>query len=249
MDIEVLDLGYVQLLDFMGSDLTVVNAARVSFDKESEYESFTSIGLGNLSDKDVKLIAYLAKHNHWTPFAHPQVRMRIKAPISIRTQFFKHKQGFVENEISGRYVEQKKPDIYVPVWRSKAKNSKQGSFDFIDSDLEDDAESISKILDKAYIEAVNHAEYVYNKLLSYGVAPEQARFVLPQGTYTEWIWTGSLAAYARFYNQRIDSHAQWEIRKYAKAVGEIMKNIFPISWEHLTTQAGKIDAMGQTQLG
>jgi len=248
MDIEVLDLGHVQLLDFMGSDLTVVNAARVSFDKESEYGSFDSTGVGKLSDKDVKLIEYLAKNNHWTPFAHPQVRMRIKAPFPIRTQFFKHKQGFVENEISGRYVEQREPQIYLPVWRNKAKNNKQGSLDFIDSDLEDDSESILSILDKAYNDAVNHASYAYNTLLSYGVAPEQARFVLPQGTYTEWIWTGSLSAYARFYNLRIDPHAQWEIRQYAKAIGDIMKKIFPVSWEHLTTQAGKIDAMGQTQL-
>lgn len=248
MDIEVLDLGSVQLLDFMGSDLTVVNCARVSFNKQSKYESFDSIGLGLLADKDVKLIAYLAKHNHWTPFAHPQVRMRIKAPISIRTQFFKHKQGFVENEISGRYVEQKEPEVYLPVWRVKAKNNKQGSSDFIDTDLEADAESVSKILDKEYDNSIMHAVVTYNKLLSYGVAPEQARFVLPQGTYTEWIWTGSLAAYARFYNQRIDPHAQWEIRQYAHAIGEIMKNIFPVSWEHLTTQAGKIDAMGQTKL-
>ena len=111
MNIKVLDKGFVELVDHMGSDLTVANAARVSFNKETK----------DFTDKDEKLIAYLAKHNHWTPFAHPQITLRIKAPISIRTQCFKHKVGFTENEVSRRYVAYE-PDIYSPRWREKPTN-------------------------------------------------------------------------------------------------------------------------------
>lgn len=244
MDMEVLDHGFVNLVDWMGNDIAVVNAARVSFNKTSDFEFYNEDGTGMLSDRDERLIAYLAKHNHWTPFAHPQITMRICAPISIRTQFFKHKQGFVENEISGRYVIQGEPKFYLPKWRSKPTNSKQGSSEFIGSDLEDDAENPTFILDRVYRKAINEAERTYNELIRQGVAPEQARFVLPQGTYTQWIWTGSLAAYARFYNQRIDPHAQWEIQKYAKAVGKILSFLFPVSWKYLTTKPGNVDAMG-----
>lgn len=243
MDMEVLDHGRVTLIDHMGNDLSVVNAARVSFNKESEYD-YTPEWKGVLMEKDERLIAYLAKHNHWTPFAHPQITLRIAAPISIRTQFFKHKQGFVENEISGRYVTQDSPRFYIPRWRGRPISSKQGSSEFIGSDLEGDAEDPTLILDRIYKTAINKARDAYNELIRYGVAPEQARFVLPQGTYTEWIWTGSLAAYARFYNQRIDPHAQWEIQQYAQAIGKIMFNLFPVSWKYLTNKAGNIDAMG-----
>jgi len=233
MDIEVLGRGKVTLIDHMGNDLSVVNAARVSFNKESEYD-YTSEWKGVLMEKDERLIAYLAKHNHWTPFAHPQITLRIKAPISIRTQFFKHKQGFVENEVSGRYVELSVPEFYHPKWRGKPTNSKQGSSNFIEWDLESDAEDPVKSMDAAYRYATDCAFRSYRKLLDSGVAPEQARFVLPQGTFTEWIWTGSLAAYARFYNQRIHPHAQWEIQQYASAIGVIMKELFPVCWEYLT---------------
>jgi thymidylate synthase (FAD) len=106
--IDVLDWGHVELVDHMGSDLTVVNSARVSFANHKE----------EFEEKDEKLIRYLAKHNHWTPFAHPQITLRIKAPVSIRTQFFKHKQGFVENEVSRRYVDNP-PEFYHPKWRNK----------------------------------------------------------------------------------------------------------------------------------
>jgi len=178
-----------------------------------------------LSVKDQKLIRYLAKHNHWTPFAHPQITLRIKAPISVRTQFFKHKQGFVENEISRRYVSFE-PDFYRPTWRGKPTNgAKQGSEDFI---------QVAPNTSSLYDQAIAAAMYAYNTLLEDGVAPEQARFVLPQGMYTEWYWTGSLAAYARFYSQRIDIHAQWEIRQYAEKIGKIISPLFPVSWKELT---------------
>ena len=218
---QVLAKGEVVLKDVMGSDLTVVNAARVSFDKESSWDETKGV----LSKADQKLIRFLAVYNHWTPFAHPQITLRIKAPIFIRTQFFKHKQGFVENEISRRYVTTE-VEVYEPQWRGKPKGSaKQGSSDFID-------------LEAGMLEEMRwltgDAISVYESLIRKGVAPEQARSVLPQGTYTQWYWTGSLAAYARFYKQRSDPHAQWEIREYAKAIGELIQSRFPYSWRALT---------------
>ena len=238
---KVLDNGHVHLVEKMGTDLTVGNAARVSFAKETEWavdekaqerlegtgSTFRIEDLYVLSEADEKLIRYLAKHKHWTPFAHPQVILRIKAPVSIRTQFFKHKQGFVENEISRRYVSFE-PEFYHPKWRGKPTNgAKQGSEDFI---------NISPDVDKTFENMLRGCYATYEQLLSEGVAPEQARFVLPQGMYTEWYWTGSLAAFARFYSQRIDEHAQWEIREYAKVIGEIIQPLFPVSWKYLTTK-------------
>jgi len=228
--INVLDSGYVEYVDHMGSDLTIVNAARVSFNKESDWQEIADDGTGILTAKDSKLISYLAEHNHWTPFAHPQITLRIKAPISIRTQLFKHKVGFVENEISRRYVSYV-PDIYQPYWRGKPVGSaKQGSEDFIT-----DNESKTNF-QRTYKDAVDRCLEVYNSLIDKGVAPEQARFVLPQGTHTEWWWTGSLAAYARVYSQRSDPHAQWEVREYAKAFHAIIEPLFPESWHVLTKE-------------
>lgn len=240
--ISVLDHGFVQYVSHMGDDLTVVNAARVSFNKQSDWEIdmdaknrldstnsfYWEEDILIISEKDKKLIKYLAEHNHWTPFAHPQITLRIRAPISIRTQFFKHKQGFVENEISRRYVIDE-PQIYNPQWRSKPSNgAKQGSEDFITN------EDTLSICDTFYKTVANESLKVYNRLIENGIAPEQARFVLPQGTYTEWWWTGSLAAYARVCKQRSDPHAQWEIREYASAIKEMIAPLFPISWEQLT---------------
>jgi thymidylate synthase (FAD) len=227
--IDVLDHGFVRAIEIMGTDLTVVNAARVSFHKESEWEHPDSHVPANiLSEKDKKLIKYLAVHKHWTPFAHPQIMLHIKAPVSIRTQLFKHKVGFVENEISRRYVTEE-PEIYIPKWRSKPTNgAKQGSEDFIVS------EDTVAAAEAMYFGVASDALKTYNWLIEAGVAPEQARFVLPQGTYTEWYWTGSLAAYARVYKQRIDPHAQWEVRQYAEAIGKIIAPYFEVSWEQLT---------------
>ena len=238
----VLDRGFVELIDVMGTDLTVCRAARVSFNKQSEWDidevakkrlidsgsTFNTEELQVLSSKDVKLIQYLAKHNHWTPFAHPQITMRVKAPISIRTQLFKHKQGMVENEISRRYVSDE-PEIYHPRWRTSPTNgAKQGSEDFLK--FGDEYNNCNTVYDLA----VQQAMFAYNTLLAKGIAPEQARFILPQGTYTEWWWTGSLAAYARVCKLRSDSHAQWEIQQYASAFSAIISPLFPVSWSALT---------------
>jgi len=247
----VLDNGHVHLVDKMGSDLTVCNAARVSFNNESEWavdqevearlkksnSSFRAEDVRTLSERDRKLIRYLAKHNHWTPFAHPQITLRIKAPISIRTQFFKHKQGFVENEISRRYVDEV-PEFYYPKFRHRPSgNAKQGSdgwLECVDGGGETSGGFATHPLYEGYRATIQSAMRTYEDLIAANVAPEQARFVLPQGMYTEWYWTGSLAAYARFYKQRIDEHAQWEIREYAEAVGKIIQPAFPVSWSELT---------------
>jgi len=229
--IEVLNRGYVDYVDHMGSDLTVVNAARVSFQKESDWEGDRNWTEKTLADRDQKLIKYLAKHNHWTPFAHPQITLRIKAPISIRTQFFKHKQGFVENEVSRRYVTDP-PEFYIPLWRkAPTEGAKQGSSGFIES-----AEEIH-LRTQRYVDALESCIKHYESLIESGIAPEQARFVLPQGVFTEWWWTGSLAAFARFYKQRSDPHAQWEIQQYAEAVSSIIRKLFPESWSCLIQSA------------
>jgi thymidylate synthase (FAD) len=218
--IDVLDKGFVQYVMHMGSDLTVVNAARVSFNSEST----------EFTERDGKLVNYLAKHKHWTPFAHPQITLRIKAPIFIRTQLFKHKVGFVENEVSRRYVSDA-PEIYIPNWRGKPTNgAKQGSEDFMPID------DVYNTLNRSYEMTAKDALHTYEDLLAKGVAPEQARSVLPQGTYTEWWWTGSLSAFARVYSQRIDPHAQWEVRQYAQAIYDIIQPLYPVSWLALTTK-------------
>jgi thymidylate synthase (FAD) len=202
----------VKYISHMGDDLMVVNAARVSFKKQSN----------TLEEKDIKLINYLAKHKHWTPFAHPQICLHIKAPFPIRTQFFKHKVGFVENEVSRRYVDDD-PEYFYPRWSSRPTNMKQGAGDHVETDLQNKAYLI-------YSQAIEACNNAYKDLLKIGIAPEQSRMILPLGTYTEWYWTGSLAAYARFYAQRSDPHAQAEIREYAEEIGSIISGLFPVSW-------------------
>jgi thymidylate synthase (FAD) len=231
--VPVLGNGFVQYVDHMGDDLTVVNSARVSFNKESDWDSehhWTGSRQHKLAERDQKLIGYLAKHKHWTPFAHPQITLRIKAPIFIRTQLFKHKVGFTENEVSRRYVSDP-PSVYMPRWRGKPTNgAKQGSEDFMPID------DAYNTVNRHYEMCVRDALQTYEELLKRGVAPEQARSVLPQGTYTEWWWTGSLAAYARVFAQRSDPHAQWECQQYAGAIGAVIAPLFPHSWAALTGQ-------------
>ena len=230
-DIKVLDHGHVQLVDYMGSDLSVVNAARVSFNKESSWDYADShVPSPSLSEKDQKLIKYLAKHNHFTPFCHPQVSVRIKCPIFVRAQLGKHQVGLVMNEVSRRYVTFD-PEIYTPMWRyAPTDGAKQGS----SGAIEDMDTCIH--LRQEYDGVAKECIALYNRLLADGVAPEQARSILPQGTYTEFVWTGSLYAFARVYNLRIDAHSQWEIQKYAEAIDKIIAPIFPFSWKNLTTK-------------
>lgn len=207
-----------------GDDLLVVNAARVSFDKESTWE-YGGIAQEVLSQSDAKLINYLAKHSHWTPFAHPQITLRMGAPVPIRTQCFKHKQGFVENEESRRYIKST-PELYVPdKFRQAAENVKQGS---------GEVHPRSALTKRMYSRVSGVALDLYEWMIEQGICPEQARFVLPQGCMVNWVWTGSLAAYARFYKQRTDPHAQKEVQMLAEQVGKIIEPLFPVSWKALT---------------
>lgn len=208
----------VEYVSHMGDDCLVVNAARVSFKKK--------INEFNV-EKDEKLIKYLAEHKHWTPFGHPQICLHISAPVPIRTQCFKHKVGFCENEVSRRYVDDK-PTFYKPSeWRKRAANKKQGSSDEILTDQE--TSILDNNLEKYYSDSLE----LYQAMLNDNIAPEQARFILPQSMMTEWYWTGSLAAFARFCNLRLDSHAQKEIQDLAKIVSDIIEPLFPISWKYL----------------
>jgi thymidylate synthase (FAD) len=216
-------------VNHMGDDLMVANAARVSFNKESNYEIEGDVNGDDwkfvMPAGDAKLIEYLADHNHWTPFAHPQITLRIKAPIFVRTQLFKHKVGFTENEVSRRYVDDE-PQFFFPVFRQRPDNGmKQGSRDEFPANLE----RCEAIL----LSAHNIALRAYKMLLDENVAPEQARMVLPQSMYTEWYWTGSLAAFARMCKQRLDPHAQAETRELAQKISAIIEPLFPVSWSVL----------------
>ncbi len=214
-----------QLIDSMGSDLTVVNAARVSMDKESSYQHSRMDGKV-MYEKDKKLLSYLAKHHHWTPFSHPQICMRETVPIFVARQRFKHMVGFTYNEVSRRYVDTP-PELFTPEqWRLRPDGSiKQGSGGLLFDDV-----AVNEEVHYASEAALN----AYDTLLHEGVAPEQARMVLPQSMYTSYYVTGSLAAWARAYKQRIDAHAQVEIQDLAKQWGDIIQPLFPECWEVLT---------------
>jgi thymidylate synthase (FAD) len=205
----------VTLIDHMGSDLTVVNAARVSFNKESDWESIPEAGpVPNfLNESDERLINYLAKHNHWTPFAHTSLQFRIKAPIFVARQLGKHQVGLVWNEISRRYVDYE-PEFYYPeYWRGKPKNKKQGSSEE-EIDINPSTGSGPAMVDD-YEQAMQTCSWTYQQLLRKGVAPEMARMVLPQSMFTEWYWTGSLVSFARVCSLRIKLDAQEETRDIA----------------------------------
>jgi len=200
----------------MGSDLSVVNAARVSFGKKSEWNpDWREDEYTELLPKDNKLINYLAKHKHISPFGHCFASFHIKAPIFVARQLVKHK--FLRwNEISRRYVDSE-PEFYEPSeWRGRAEDKKQGS---------DGVVKVGKIGD---ISLTNKA--LYNSLLDRGVCPEQARMVLPQSTMTEWYWSGSLDAFADMCNLRCSGDTQLETRRVANQICKTMNKLFPVSW-------------------
>jgi len=212
----------VKLLSFMGDDLDVANVARVSFDKESRLDSH-----GDLQEKDQKLINYLAEHGHWSPFAHCFAQFRIKAPIFVARQLVKHQVGLSWNEVSRRYVDSE-PEFYMPDGlRTRPANIKQGSVEG-GLALWTEADCLFGIE-----RFVGYAVSIYNELLEKGVAPEQARMVLPLNTMTEWVWSGSLMAFARVCQQRLDTHAQKECRDVAEGINAAMFGLFPYSWEAL----------------
>ncbi len=220
------------LIDHMGSDLTVVNAARVSFAKESNWMTIPEGGrIHNLlEDSDEKLITYLADHNHWTPFGHCMVTLREKVPIFVARQRFKHTIGFCYNEISRRYVDDE-PEFFIPdKWRKAADNKKQGSSD---EEIDINPYNLGGSINP-YVYLLIQARLTHKKLLDMGICPEQARMVLPQSMITEYYVTGSLAAWVRAYKLRIDNHAQKEIQNLAEEWNKIIKPLFPVSWKALT---------------
>ena len=214
------------LIDHMGTDLSVVNAARVSFGKKSQWSVFSD---GVLEDSDSKLINYLAKHKHTSPFGHCFASFHIKAPVFVARQLVKHK--FLRwNQISRRYVDTK-PEFYVPdVWRGKAEDKKQGSDGVI--------EEATHILysNNEFYGCIDETDPYYQCLNSYegllrlGVCPEQARMVLPQSMMTEWYWSGSLDAFADMCNLRCSGDTQLETRLVANQICDSMKELFPVSW-------------------
>jgi thymidylate synthase (FAD) len=217
----------VTYIDHMGSDLSVVNAARVSFGKKSEAlgtsgvegEPMTPI----LNDPDKRLIKYLAKHKHMSPFGHAFASFHIKAPIFVARQLVKHK--FLRwNEISRRYVDDD-PEFYMPdEWRDKSADKKQGS----------GGKSQSQYFPNIYVkEVADKALGDYKKMLVQGICPEQARMVLPQSTMTEWYWSGSLDAFADMCRLRITPDTQYESKRVALGVDKEMLKLFPISWKAL----------------
>lgn len=222
----------VTYLDHMGSDLTVVNAARVSFAKKSSFdvETYHAQGMDeptvitSLKEGDARLIKYLAEHKHVLPFRHPHVSFHFKAPIFVARQLVKHQVGMSWSEISRRYVTGE-PEIWWPeVWRKAAENVKQGSSD----------EAHMYDWTRAGKLAVDSGLELYEEMIRQGVAPEQARMFLPLNMMTEWHWTGSLLAWSHVWNLRTEAHAQKECQDCVRLIGPKMKELFPVSWGVLT---------------
>ena len=207
-----------EYVSHMGDDNAVCNAARVSMSKTADM--FTK-------EQNEKLIHYLAKHEHTSPFYHTAITLRMGAPVPITVQCYKHKIGMAENGESRRYVSHT-PELFIPEYfRSRPEGSiKQGS---------GDKHPDSGIFKSQYERQCKDSIELYEYWINEGMAPEQARFVLPQGVILNWIWTGSLYAFANFYNKRIDPHAQFEIQQLAHMVGDIVQPLFPISWRALTS--------------
>jgi len=223
----MIDVTYV---DHMGTDLSVVNAARVSFGKKSEALGTSGVEgqpmTPILNDPDKKLINYLAKHKHMSPFGHAFVTFHVKAPIFVARQLVKHK--FLRwNEISRRYVDSE-PEFYEPdEWRGKADDKKQGSSD----------KKITHVgsLTVPIRSGAHNGRCIelYRDMIFAGIAPEQARMILPQSTMTEWYWSGSLDAFADMCNLRLKTDTQYETQLVAQQIDQIMLGIFPVSWEQL----------------
>lgn len=246
----------VDYINHMGDDLTVVNAARVSFDKKSEWEWhnfeeeneaetfikenggeidwgyvysdhwFGGFPVKVLSNKDKRLINYLTKHGHYSPFGHCFLSFRVTAPVFVARQLVKH-EYLRMNEVSRRYVDST-PEFYTPdSWRTRAANKKQGSAEDLDEYTQEELNcNRDWFLETAILE--------YERKLSMGVAPEQARMDLPQSMMTSWYWSGSLDAFANMYNLRIKEDTQYETRLVAKSIGNIIQTYFPTSWKALT---------------
>lgn len=206
-----------ELIESMGSDLSVVNAARASFGKRKDI----------LDESDARLLKYLARNQHWSPFYHPHLTIWFKEPIFVARQLFRSQVGLSISELSRRYID-REPEFYFPEsWRERAENTKQGS----GKSLED--VKLQERIGVLYLDRIIESFQSYNALLDYGVAPEMARIILPQSMMTEWYWTGSLYAFFRVWSLRHDQHAQWEIQQTAARIRNLVVSIFPLSWEAL----------------
>ena len=210
----------VERLDKMGSDLSVVNAARVSYSKVAD----------EMTDKDEKLIKYLVAHDHWSPFAHATIQFRIQAPIYVARQLVKHQVGLSWNEVSRRYVSDEPEIQKIQEWRGRPKDSKQGSDGLVDLPAE---------VIKRYEEHIETSIKIYKELIYFDVAPEIARSVLPQSMMTEWIWSGTLYAFARVCNLRCKPDTQKETRFIANSIDMFMREDFPVSWKYLCPEERK----------
>ena len=204
----------ITLIDRMGTDLSVVNAARVSYSKTKDV----------FDAKDEKLIKYLAEHEHWSPFAHASMQFRIKAPIFVARQLVKHQVGLVWNEVSRRYVDFP-PELYRPeAWRGRPVNSKQGS---------DGTVELGQTIDHNLETTMESCLILYNTMIQKGVAPEQARMVLPQSMMTEWYWSGTVYAFARVCNLRCKPDTQKETQDVANVIDKLADEAFPHCWKYL----------------
>lgn len=207
----------VELIDHMGSDVNIVNAARVSFDKQ----------VSEMSDRDEKLMQYLADHNHWSPFAHTSITVKCKAPLFLARQLVKHQVGGSWNEVSRRYVDSE-PEFYLPSkYHGRPDNKKQGRGTELGSDT-------SAMVMSAIGTISANALSIYQTLLEDGLAPEEARMVLPLNTMTDWYWTGSVVFFARVFNLRADSHAQLAAQEFAHKLSDEVKDVYPTAWKVLT---------------
>lgn len=204
----------VEYIDHMGSDTSIVNAARVSFAKDASKYS---------DDQNKRLIRFLAREHHELPFAHTAITLRCKAPIPQRTHAFKSKVGFVENEESRRYISTT-PELFIPDFREAVKDKKQGS---------GGPHKFNDLFRREYEQHCRQSIMKYEDMISEGICAEQARYILPQGVMVNWIWTGSLLAYARFCKLRLPSDTQAETREFATQVSAIMYDLYPESWSAL----------------
>jgi|TARA_A100001011_G_scaffold161341_1_gene169713 thymidylate synthase (FAD) len=220
---------FCEFVDKMGTDKTVVDAARVSFSKRTQWErNIPNQGIYELSDRDKKLINYLAEHNHWSPFGHCSISLHIGAPVFVARQLVKHTVGLCWNEVSRRYVDHP-PEFYSPdTWRGRPVDKKQGSSDETVVWL-----SREERVGTAVQKAEQHSAELYEEMITAGVSPEQARMVLPQSMMTEWYWSGSLYAFARVCNLRCKDDTQEETREIAWKIDEIANKYFPVSWPAL----------------
>lgn len=220
---------FCNLIDKMGTDKTVVDSARVSFSKRTQWErNIPNVGIYELSDRDKKLINYLAEHNHWSPFGHCSISLHIGAPVFVARQLVKHTVGLCWNEVSRRYVDHP-PEFYSPdTWRGRPVDKKQGSSDETVVWL-----SREERVGTAVQKAEQHSAELYEEMITAGVSPEQARMVLPQSMMTEWYWSGSLYAFARVCNLRCKDDTQEETREIAWMIDEHARKLFPVSWAAL----------------